>query len=91
MKARGYNTAKRYSNKDAYININKMKNKAIERNFLLEEFKIRKADHSKTPLSKQQQDIIDKNNLYSKEIVKNEYILKKILCERNIDKETIDY
>ena len=91
LKSRGYNTTKKFTNKDAYININRMKTKAIERNFLLEEYKIRNGEYSKSPLSQLQQEIIDKNEFYSKEIEKNEYILKKLLCEKNIEKENIDY
>ena len=92
LKSRGYNTTKKYTCKDAYLNINRMKAKAIERNFLLEEFKIRNGEYSKTPLSHKQQAIIDKNKFYSKEIERNEYILKKLLCEKNIEKEEdIDY
>ena len=90
LKSRGYNISKKYASKDAYININRMKTKAIERNFLLEEFKIRNGDYSKTPLSHVQQAIIDKNELYAQEIEKNEFILKKLLCEKNIDKESIE-
>ena len=91
LKERGFNTTKKYESKDAYININRMKTKAIERNFLLEEFRIRNGEFSKTPLSNKQQAIIDKNELYAQEIERNEYILKKLLCEKNIEKENIDY
>ena len=68
-----------------------MKTKAIERNFLLEEFRIRNGEYTKTPLSHKQQAIIEKNEIYEKEIEKNEYTLKKLLCEKNIDKDNIDF
>ena len=91
LKSKGYNTEKKFASKDAYININRMKTKAIERNFLLEEFRIRNGEYTKTPLSHKQQAIIEKNEIYEKEIEKNEYTLKKLLCEKNIDKDNIDF
>jgi len=91
LKSKGYNTEKKFASKDAYININRMKTKAIERNFLLEEFRIRNGEYTKKPLSHKQQAIIEKNEIYEKEIEKNEYILKKLLCEKNIDKDSIDF
>ena len=91
LKSRGYNTEKKFTSKDAYININRMKTKAIERNFLLEEFRIRNGEYSKTPLSHKQQAIIDKNEFFAKEIERNEYILKQLICEKNINKENMEY
>ena len=91
LQSRGYNTSKKVTSKDTYINVNKMKNKAIERNFLLEEFRIRNGDYSKIPLTLKQQAIIDKNELFTKQIERNEYILKKLLCEKNIEKDNTDY
>ena len=91
LKSRGYNISKKVTSKDCYINVNRMKTKAIERNFLLEEFKIRNGEYSKTPLTSKQQAIIDKNEFYTKQIEKNEYILQKLLCEKNIEKEATDY
>ena len=91
LKSRGYNINKKYTSKDAYFNINIMKTKAIERNFLLEEFKIRNGEYSKTPLTSKQQAIIDKNDFFAQEIERNESILKKIICEKNIDRENMDY
>lgn len=90
LKSRGYNISKKVTSKDCYINVNRMKTKAIERNFLLEEFKIRNGEYSKTPLTSKQQAIIDKNEFYTKQIERNEYILQKLLCEKNIEKETTD-
>ena len=91
LKSRGYNISKKVTSKDCYINVNRMKTKAIERNFLLEEFKIRNGEYSKTPLTSKQQAIIDKNEFYTKQIERNEYLLQKLLCEKNIEKETTDY
>ena len=91
LKSRGYNISKKVTSKDCYINVNRMKTKAIERNFLLEEFKIRNGEYSKTPLTSKQQAIIDKNEFYTKQIERNEYILQKLLCEKNIEKEATDY
>lgn len=90
LQSRGYNINKKYSSKDAYFNINRMKTKAIERNFLLEEFKIRNGEYSKTPLTNKQQAIIDKNDFFAQEIKRNETILKKLICEKNIEKEDMD-
>ena len=90
LKSRGYNISKKVTSKDCYINVNRMKTKAIERNFLLEEFKIRNGENSKTPLTSKQQAIIDKNEFYTKQIERNEYILQKLLCEKNIEKEITD-
>lgn len=91
LKSRGYNVSKKVTSKDCYINVNRMKTKAIERNFLLEEFKIRNGEYSKTPLTNKQQAIIDKNEHYAKQIERNEYILQKLLCEKNIEKDNTDY
>ncbi len=92
LQSRGYKAFEKYKCKDAYLNINRMKVKAIERNFLLEEFKIRNGENlKKTSLSNQQKSIIKVNDLYDKEILNNEYELKKILCERNVEKENIDF
>ena len=90
LQSRGYNINKKYNIKDAYFNINRMKTKAIERNFLLEEFKIRNGEYSKTPLTSKQQAIIDKNEFFSKEIKRNELILKKLICEKNIERENME-
>ena len=87
LKGRGYKRIKNFSNKDNVLNLHKMRNKSIERNYILEEFKLRNGDKGKIPLTEQQQAIINKNESIIKKLQKNVYQFRKILCEKNIDKE----
>ena len=87
LKGRGYKRIKNFSNKDNVLNLHKMRNKSIERNYILEEFKLRNGDNGKIPLTEQQQSIINKNESIIKKLEKNVYQFRKIFCEKNIDKE----
>ena len=91
LKSKGYDILKKLTIKDAYININKMKRKLNDRNYLLEEYKIRGREFSKGYLSPKQRIILDKNELLSKIIEDNEYKYKKLIIEKNFDKTNIDY
>ena len=85
---RGYRSIKNFSDKDNVLNINRIKNKSLERNYILEEYKIRSGDNGKSPLTAKQQEIINKNENINKKIEGNEFIFKKLVCEKYIDKES---
>ena len=90
LKSKGYDTSKNLDIKDSYININKMKRKIIERNLVLEEYKIRSRE-LKHLFSPKQRLILDKNELLFKKIKDNEYKFKKLMIEKNIDKPDVNY
>ena len=90
LKSKGYDTSKNLDIKDSYININKMKRKIIERNLILEEYKIRSREF-KHLFSPKQRIILDKNELLFKKIKDNEYKFKKLMIEKNIDKPDVNY
>ena len=87
---RGYKSIKKFSDRDNVLNINRIRNKSIERNYILEEYKIRSTDNGKSPFTAQQQEIINKNDDINKKIEGNEFVLKKLICEKNIDKESFN-
>ena len=91
LKSKGYDLSRKILNKDAYINLTKMKKKMTERNFLLEEYNLRGGNFSKNYLSPKQKKILDQNNFFMKKIEDNEYRLKKILLEKNIEKDNSNY
>ena len=88
LKKRGYNPDKKLDDKDNILNISKMKNKSIERNYILEEFRLRNRNIGRFNLSENQQKIINKNENIIRRIESNDYIFKKIICERPIDKDS---
>ena len=90
LKSRGYNIDNKLIHKTNVLNVNRIKNKSIERNFIMEEYKIRNRENGKSPLTEEQQAIINKNEQILKKIGKNDYILKKLICEKNIEKETFE-
>ena len=90
LKSKGYDTSKNLDSKDTYININKMKRRVIERNLVLEEYKIRSREF-KHLFSPKQRLILDKNELLLKKIENNEYKFKKLIIEKNIDKQNTNY
>jgi hypothetical protein len=90
LKSKGYDTSKNLDSKDTYININKMKRKIIERNLILEEYRIRSREF-KHLFSPKQRLILDKNELLFKKIKDNEYKFKKLMIEKNIDKPDVNY
>ena len=91
LKSKGYDLSKKILNKDAYINLTKMRQKMSERNYLLEEYNIRSGNFSKNYFTPKQRRILDKNNFYLKKIEDNEYRFKKIILEKNIEKENDNY
>ena len=90
LKSRGYNVDNKLIHKTNVLNVNRIKNKSIERNFIMEEYKIRNRENGKSPLTEEQQAIINKNEQIVEKIGKNDYNLKKLICEKNIEKETFD-
>ena len=88
LKKRGYNPEQKFDDKDNVLNLSRIKNKSIDRNYILEEFKIRNAHDGKYNLSEEQQKIIKKHENIIKRIESNDYILKKIICEKPIDKDS---
>ena len=90
LKSKGYDTSKNLNSKDTYINLNKMKRKMKERNFVLEEYKIRNLEF-KNLFSPKQRLILDKNESLLKKIEDNEYKFKKLLIEKNVDKPNVNY
>ena len=91
LKSRGYDISKKILNKDAYINLIKMRKKMSDRNYLLEEYYIRSGNVAKKFLSPKQRKILDKNDICLQKIEESEYRFKKILLEKNIDKDIDDY
>ena len=91
LKSKGYDLSKKILNKDAYINLTKMRQKMSERNYLLEEYNIRSGNFSKNYFTPKQRRILDKNNFYLKKIEDNEYRFKKIILEKNSEKENDNY
>ena len=87
LKARGYKNFETLKDKDNVLNINRMKKKSSDKNYILEEYKIRNGENGKAPLSDEQQSIIERNSNIIKKIQNNEYIFKKLICEKNINKD----
>ena len=79
MTTKGYRFNRQTVNKDSYYSILKMKNKSIEKNFILDCINMRNKDGAN--YSKLNH-IIQKNDILNEEISTNEIKLKKILCEK---------
>ena len=90
LKKRGYNPDKKLNDKDSVLNISRIKNKSIDRNYILEEFRIRNGNDKKYHLSEEQQKIINKHQSIIKRIESNDYIFKKVICEKPIDKDSFN-
>ena len=91
LKSKGYEVSKNFTNKEAYKNFLKMKNKMGERNYLLEEYNIRGGESSKKFLSSKQKSILNQNDNILKKIEDNEYKYKKILLEKYLEKNWENY
>ncbi len=89
LKERGYKNVNTLTSKDNLVNLNKIKN-ISERDYILEEYKLRSNDNGKSPLTEEQQIIIHKNNQCSRNIEQNEKQLIKLIYEKEINKETFD-
>ena len=86
LEKRGYNSLGILRDKDLVLNISKIRNKAVNRNFILEEYKIRNRDKKKSSIEEEQESILGKNDRINKKLKINDYTFKKIICERNIEK-----
>ena len=87
LKKRGYDPLRKFNVRDNVLNINRMKNRAVERNFIKEEYLLRNSDNGKAPLSDEQEKIIKQNEKIINKMEENDYILKKIIIEKKIDKD----
>ena len=88
LKTRGYDPLKKFNLKDNVLNINRIKNKAIDRNFIMEEYKLRNSEKNKAPLTEEQEKIINRHEKIINKLKSNDYIFKKLVIERKIDKES---
>ena len=79
---------KKFNLKDNVLNINRIKNKAIDRNFIMEEYKLRNSEKNKAPLTEEQEKIINRHEKIINKLKSNDYIFKKLVIERKIDKES---
>ena len=91
LKSKGYELSKKIINKDAFLNILKAKKKMSERNYLMVEINIRSRDLGKVFLTPNQRRILDKNKDFLKKIEENEFRFKKILLEKNVQKDNEDF
>ena len=91
LKSKGYDVSQELLSKDSYKNFVRMKNKMGERNFLLEEYNIRGGELSKKYLSPKQRSILKKNDSFLKKIEDNEYLFKKLILEKNLEKNEDNY
>ena len=87
LKMRGYDPLRKFNVRDNVFNMNRMKSRIIDRNFIKEEYKLRSADFGKSPLIDDHEKIMNKNEKIIKKIKDNDFILKKLIIERKIDKE----
>ena len=67
--------------KDTYFSINRLKQKALERNFVLEELMIRKGNMIKLPFTKKEKLFLEKNKSFLDEIINQEKKIKEIIIE----------
>ena len=88
LKMRGYDPLRKFNVRDNVLNINRMKNRAIERNFIKEEYILRNSGHGKAPLTDEQEKIIKQNKKIINKMEDNDFILKKIIIEKKIDKDS---
>ena len=89
LKERGYKNINKLRNKDNVLNANRIKN-ISNRNLIIEEYKIRSNDNGKTPFNEQQNIIIHKNIQFNKKLEHNEFEIKKLICEKDINKEDFE-
>ena len=87
LKMRGYDPLRKFNVRDNVFNMNRMKSRIIDRNFIKEEYKLRSADFGKSPLIDEHEKIMNKNEKIIKKMKDNDFILKKLIIERKIDKE----
>ena len=80
LKERGYNTSRNINNKELYLNFDKVE-KGVQRNIFQDELKIR-GDFANTKYK----NLLEKNNILSKQLEDNTLKYKKMICEKNMDK-----
>ena len=80
LKERGYNTSRNINNKELYLNFDKVE-KGVQRNIFQDELKIR-GDFANTKYK----NLLEKNNIFSKQLEDNTLKYKKMICEKNMDK-----
>ena len=80
LKERGYNTSRNINNKELYLNFDKVE-KGVQRNIFQDELKIR-GDFANTKYK----NLLEKNNILSKQLEDNTLKYKKVICEKNMDK-----
>ena len=79
--SKGIDLSNLSNKKIIYFNINKMKKKIAEKDFISEEYIIRKRFNIKTPLIKKQKIILDRNKGFIKNIISQEKKFSEILCQ----------
>ena len=80
LKERGYNTSRNINNKELYLNFDKVE-KGVQKNIFQDELKIR-GDFANTKYK----NLLEKNNILSKQLEDNTLKYKKMICEKNMDK-----
>ena len=87
LSSQGYEVDKLWTKRDAYFNMNKIKKIINDRNYILEEYKIRNGeDMIKNPFTKEQKYNLNKNKIFGEKVVNQDSQLKKLLCEQGIEK-----
>ena len=81
--SRGKNVKKMMTTKGIYYNFHNLMKKSSERNIIMEEYMIRNRFNVKEPLSTKQKIILDKNQGFVKEIIKQENKFNDILYKGN--------
>ena len=77
---------KKINTKDTYFNIYRTKEKAVDNNLIMEEYMIRNGSNDKKILTKEQNNILDKNSYFKNEMVNYEMKFKEMLCEETMEK-----
>ena len=85
--SQGYDLDKLWTKRDLYLNLNKIKKIVIDRNYILEEYKIRNGENLiKNPFTNEQKNNLNKNKIFGEKVMSLDSQLKKLLCEQSIEK-----
>ena len=87
LQRRGYKSIRILKQKDNVLNLSRIKNLAENRNLILEEYKLRNKENVKSSKTEEQELILEKNEKINNKLGINDFILKKIICEKDIDKD----
>ena len=87
LQRRGYKSIRILKQKDNILNLSRIKNLAENRNLILEEYKLRNKENVKSSKTEEQELILEKNEKINNKLGINDFILKKIICEKDIDKD----